>query len=189
LKNVALFAVLVTCAIALVPQATARQQAPSRARVAKAVKSVPPDTGAALLPVISAHRDETWRWQRVMQQPRTPFNDSASRVENLAYRRWVAGLWQHRAVAAKKQAHRPPHRSQWLCIHRYEGDWNDAGAPYYGGLQMDVEFQRTYAIQLYRAKGTADHWTPLEQMWAAERAYRTRGFWPWPNTARYCGLI
>jgi hypothetical protein len=54
---------------------------------------------------------------------------------------------------------------------------------------MDVEFQRTYGTQLFRAKGTADHWTPLEQMWVAERAYQTRGFWPWPNTARYCGLL
>jgi len=27
-------------------------------------------------------------------------------------------------------------------------------------------------------------------MWAAERAHRAgRGFYPWPNTARYCGLI
>ena len=34
----------------------------------------------------------------------------------------------------------------------------------------------------------ADHWTPIEQMWVAERAYRSgRGFYPWPNTARYCG--
>jgi hypothetical protein len=186
LKNVVLFAVLVACAIALVPQATARQQAPSRVR---AVKRVPADTGSALLPIIAAHRDETWRWQRVMLRPRTPFGDSARRVAKLAYRRWVLGLWRHRATVAKKQAFRPPHRSQWLCIHRYEGSWADAGAPYYGGLQMDVEFQRTYAIQFYRAKGTADHWSPLEQMWAAERAYRTRGFWPWPNTARYCGLL
>jgi len=32
--------------------------------------------------------------------------------------------------------------------------------------------------------------SPLEQMWVAERAYRNgRGFYPWPNTARYCGLI
>jgi hypothetical protein len=54
---------------------------------------------------------------------------------------------------------------------------------------MDVEFQRTYGRELYRAKGTADHWSPLEQMWVAERAYRTRGFWPWPNTARFCGLL
>ncbi len=37
---------------------------------------------------------------------------------------------------------------------------------------MDVEFQRTYGIELYRAKGTADHWTALEQMWVAERAYQ-----------------
>jgi hypothetical protein len=27
-------------------------------------------------------------------------------------------------------------------------------------------------------------------MWIAEKAYRAgRGFYPWPNTARYCGLI
>ena len=39
-----------------------------------------------------------------------------------------------------------------------------------------LEFQATYGGDLLRAKGTADHWTPLEQMWVAERAYRTRGF-------------
>ena len=55
---------------------------------------------------------------------------------------------------------------------------------------MDVQFQRTYAPLLYRLKGTANHWTPLEQMWTAERARRSgRGFYPWPNTARFCGLI
>ena len=40
-----------------------------------------------------------------------------------------------------------------------------------------------------RTKGTADHWSPLEQIWTAERAVHTSGFWPWPNTARICGLI
>ena len=49
---------------------------------------------------------------------------------------------------------------------------------------------RTYGGDLLRRKGTADKWTPVEQMWVAERAYRAgRGFYPWPNTARYCGLI
>src|SRR5205085_646291 len=63
-------------------------------------------------------------------------------------------------------------------------------APYYGGLQMDLGFQRTYGRYLLARKGTANHWTPLEQMWVAERALRAgRGFYPWPNTARYCGLI
>ena len=172
--------------IALVPQATARQQAPNRVR---AVKRVPPDTGAALLPVITAHRDETWRWQRVMHRPRTPFSNSARKVESLAYRRWVLGLWKHRATVAKPgRSSRRTGRSGSVSIAT-KGRGPTPDAPYYGGLQMDVEFQRTYGIELYRAKGTADHWTPLEQMWVAERAYQTRGFWPWPNTARYCGLL
>lgn len=83
----------------------------------------------------------------------------------------------------------PPQLSDWLCIHHYEGAWNDHGGPYWGGLQMSLDFQQTYAPRLYRTRGTADHWTPLEQIWAAVRAARTRGFWPWPNTARECGLL
>jgi hypothetical protein len=88
---------------------------------------------------------------------------------------------------------KPPHYKQWLCIYKYENaghGWKAAtGNGYYGGLQMDIEFQMDYGLKLYRKKGTADHWTPLEQMWVAEKAWRTRGFSPWPNTARYCGLI
>ena len=77
-----------------------------------------------------------------------------------------------------------------MCIHRYEGSWRDDGGPYYGGLQMDIGFQQHYGRVLLAAKGTADHWTPIEQMWVAEKAYRAgRGFYPWPNTARYCGLM
>ena len=77
-----------------------------------------------------------------------------------------------------------------MCIHGYEGAWNDPGAPYYGGLQMDLEFQRAWGSELLARKGTADHWTPLEQMWVAERAYRSGlGFTPWPNTARMCGVL
>ena len=54
---------------------------------------------------------------------------------------------------------------------------------------MDLGFQQIYARNLLRTKGTADHWTPLEQIWTAEKAVRSRGFYPWPNTARDCGLI
>jgi hypothetical protein len=77
----------------------------------------------------------------------------------------------------------------WMCIHRHEGSWSDPGAPYYGGLQMDTAFQRAYGGYLLATKGTANTWTPLEQVAVAERAYRTRGFAPWPNTARACGLL
>lgn len=86
--------------------------------------------------------------------------------------------------------HRPPHFQQWLCIHRYEGSWSaNTGNGYYGGLQMDWSFMASYGPRLLHRKGTANHWTPLEQMWAAERAWRVRGFYPWPSTAHACGLL
>jgi hypothetical protein len=100
------------------------------------------------------------------------------------------GEWRSVALKTQRRAQNPPHKRQWLCIHRFEGSWTDPNPPYYGGLQMDLGFQRKYARHLLARKGTANHWTPLEQMWAAERAHRAgRGFYPWPNTARYCGLI
>ena len=81
-------------------------------------------------------------------------------------------------------------RSAFLCIHRYEGAWNDPNPPYYGGLQMDMQFQRSYGARFLRQYGTADRWPPSVQIWVAYQAYRSgRGFHPWPNTARYCGLI
>ena len=100
-------------------------------------------------------------------------------------------VWRKRAVATRKRFLRgPAHKSAWLCIHRYEGDWSDGGSPYYGGLQLDIGFQSSYGGTLLATKGTAENWTPLEQMWVAERAFRSgRGFYPWPNTARVCGLI
>jgi len=78
----------------------------------------------------------------------------------------------------------------FLCIHSYEGAWNDPNAPYWGGLQMDREFMRTYGPEFYRHWGTADNWPISVQLAVAIRAYISgRGFYPWPNTARYCGLI
>lgn len=83
----------------------------------------------------------------------------------------------------------PPHYMDWLCIHHYEGSWTDPGAPYFGGLQMDWNFMSAYGGSLLRAKGTADHWTPMEQMWVAERGLSAQGWGAWPNTARMCGLL
>jgi len=105
--------------------------------------------------------------------------------------RRARAVWRYRAVTARRRfVAGPSHRQAWLCIHRYEGSWRDMNAPYYGGLQMDISFQEHYGDPLLRSKGTADRWTPLEQMWVAEKAYRSGlGFYPWPNTARACGLI
>jgi hypothetical protein len=80
-----------------------------------------------------------------------------------------------------------------MCIHSHEAGWtnHDTGHNgHYGGLQMSFDFMRGYAPELYAAKGTADRWTPLEQMWVAERAWASgRGFHPWPETAHMCGLV
>ena len=134
---------------------------------------------------VDRHRRATWYWQRVMgvRLTRELKNPPVDPLERIA-------AWKRVAARTWRRAQHPPHKGAWLCIHRYEGSWTDPNAPYYGGLQMDLSFQRAYGGVLLQRKGTADHWTPLEQMWVAERAYRSgRGFYPWPNTARYCGLI
>ncbi|HET7827371.1 MAG TPA: hypothetical protein VFK97_00705 [Candidatus Saccharimonadales bacterium] len=94
------------------------------------------------------------------------------KLDHRVYRQWI----------------HPPLLSDWLCIHHYEGSWSDPNAPYWGGLQMDYTFQQVYGPWLLKHEGTADHWTPMEQIWTALKAYKTRGFEPWPNTSRLCGL-
>jgi hypothetical protein len=81
--------------------------------------------------------------------------------------------------------------ASFLCIHHYEGAWNaNTGNGYYGGLQMDLAFQGRYGGDFVRRWGTADNWPAWAQMQTAVRAYQSgRGFYPWPNTARACGLL
>jgi Transglycosylase-like domain len=140
-------------------------------------------------------RRQTWQLQKLMGKKRTPTLFQERRTPHAAYRVWIRNLWKRRAAAALRQAQNPPHRSQWMCIHRFERHpaqgWSTrTGNGYYGGLQMDITFQRMYGPELLRRKGTANNWKPYEQMWVAERAFKSgRGFYPWPNTARSCGLI
>lgn len=84
-----------------------------------------------------------------------------------------------------------PHKSGWLCIHRYEGSWTDSDDPYWGGLQMNRGFMETYGSDMIaRFHGYANVWPVWAQMVVAERAYASgRGYGPWPNTARSCGLL
>jgi Transglycosylase-like domain len=109
-------------------------------------------------------------------------------------------LWQERSAAAALavalHSARQPAMPDWLegdftCIHRYEGAWtSNTGNGYYGGLQMDLEFQRLYGSEFLTRFGTAERWPAWAQLQAAARAYGSgRGFWPWPNSARACGLI
>ena len=144
----------------------------------------------------TSYRSETWRWQSLMRKPRTPtLLHASARTATPRISRWVRDLWQRRAARAERQAKNPPHRAQWLCIHRYErhpaqGWARTPATATTAGCRWTSRFQRAYGPELLRRKGTANSWTAVEQMWVAERAYRSgRGFYPWPNTARYCGLI
>ena len=152
-------------------------------------------TRAQTIAQIDDFRRQTWRLQTLMGKRRTPTLYGERRTPDAAYRTWLRDLWKRRAASALRQAQNPPRRGAWMCIHRHErhplqGWRTNTGNGYYGGLQMDLAFQRTYGPELLRRKGTANNWKPYEQMWVADRAYRSgRGFYPWPTTARYCGLI
>jgi hypothetical protein len=140
---------------------------------------------------IHQYRQVTWHWQKVMGHRPSPTNHHERWTTSDRYRSWLVKMWKKRANRVVRIAKNPPHFRSWMCIHRGEGAWTSAtGNGYYGGLQMDISFQRTYGWYLLRTKGTANRWSPLEQIWVAEKARRSgRGFHPWPNTARRCGLI
>jgi hypothetical protein len=155
-------------------RATAKATSPKPAR--KAIRQVNPV-------LVRRLRRTVWHWQAVMGKRRTTVKTSLRTVSALRY-------WRRQARSVARAASRPPHKTGWLCIHRYEGSWRDSDDPYWGGLQMDRGFMSTYAPGLLLRRGWADRWTALEQMWVAERAHRSgRGYWPWPSTARFCGLI
>jgi hypothetical protein len=133
--------------------------------------------------VVRRFRSAAWRWQALMGVRR------AKSYASLDSRRALR-FWRIQARRMQWRAAHPPHKSAWLCIHRFEGSWGDSGDPYWGGLQMDRGFMETYAPASLLRRGWANRWTALEQMWVAERAHRSgRGYSPWPNTARFCGLI
>jgi hypothetical protein len=138
---------------------------------------------------IHGYQVATWHWQHVMGVATTRSSGVALSAIGIKGAKDALARWQRRAKSIHRLAEHPPHYAAFMCIHHYEGSWSDSGAPFWGGLQMNYGFQATYGSWLLRTKGTADHWTPLEQIWVAERAARSRGFYPWPNTARSCGLI
>jgi hypothetical protein len=139
---------------------------------------------------IKRYQRATWQWQRLMGVPKTPNRKRYLRTRDHEYRVLVLRQWRRRAISAKRRAHNPPHERAWRCLQQHEGSWRDAWDPYWGGLQMDRSFMLSYAPRHLLRRGWANRWTALEQMWVAERAFRAgRGFYPWSNAARTCGLI
>jgi hypothetical protein len=124
------------------------------------------------------------------------------------YQGRTAEWWSRRAVQARKDAnargrtirrlqnaqrHASAHFFDWMaaasCVIDREGTWTtNTGNGYYGALQADIGFQRTYAPDHLRRWGTADNWPWWAQLEMGYRGWLFRGWNPWPNTARACGL-
>ena len=65
---------------------------------------------------IDKYRHETWRWQRMMGRRLTrSLKDPPAEVDA------KIAVWKRVAVKTRVSAQNPPHKRQWLCIHRYEG--------------------------------------------------------------------
>jgi hypothetical protein len=119
--------------------------------------------------------------------------------------------WARRAVQARKdanarkqtilrlrqaQAKNAAHFFSWLrgaeCVHSKErgadGWATRTGNGYYGGMQADLSFQRAYG-RPYLKWGTADRWPMWAQLHMAYNGWIARGWEPWPNTAKACGLL
>ena len=159
-----------------------------RLDVPEQAKAMP--DGVKVVRRIKGYQRATWHWQRLMGVRRTPNRKRYLKTRDIQYRVHVMKQWRKRAIKSKRRANNPPHESEWRCLQRYEGAWTDSNDPYWGGLQMDQSFMQSYAPAHLLRRGWANRWSPIEQMWVAERAHRAgRGFYPWPHTARVCGLI
>lgn len=106
---------------------------------------------------------------------------------------YIRDVWRAKARRLRRELARP-YPSWWLaealCVHAGEGSWTaNTGNGYYGGMQMDLSFQAAYGAEYEAAYGTADRWPARAQLAASYRAWRTRGWEPWPNTAAACGLL
>lgn len=160
---------------------------------------------------IRRFQKQAWYWQELTNQPWARGPKRALATASIQRAQELVRYWQLHAARAWMRARHVPYKAQWLCIHSYEGSWQDGSYPYWGGLQMDRTFMATYGADVVRHYGgvlkrapdplhggqvtlqafggEANYWSRLEQMWVAERARVKRGFYPWPKTARMCGLI
>lgn len=134
-------------------------------------------------------RTQVWKYQDRLEVSKV--KHSSLKGHSCNYLDWAHKLWKQRLVKVRADFRLWFSRAyaKWSCIHRHEASWTDPNAPYYGGLQMDIQFMRSHGSDFLRIFGTADKWPVWAQLRVAERAYKTRGFYPWPNTARYCGLL
>lgn len=113
------------------------------------------------------------------------------RPRNLAY-------WNSRIVWARTLSPHPlfARAQAWAagsgpsCVTSKEGGTTtNTGNGYYGRWQADLGFQSSYGPEFVRRWGVASNWPAWAQNIMAFRGWLARGWYPWPNTARECGLL
>jgi hypothetical protein len=136
--------------------------------------------------------------EQELQAQRDRARRYADRLERIVHREASRAERNERHVRRTRQLARRAldaspiggHRIEraFLCIHEHEASWRDGGLPYFGGLQMDLDFQRAYGRPYLQHFGPAHKWPRSVQLAVAIRGWLSRGFSPWPTTRRYCGL-
>lgn len=132
-------------------------------------------------------RAKTYKYEQAMGHARSPYPGLSLWRRTLSGRLHFRDLWRQRARDA---VHTWRVKTAGLrCIHTHEGAWNDnTGNGYYGGLQMDISFQDHWGRFILHHQGTANRWSPFDQIRVAYKAVRSIGYGPWPNTRRMCGI-
>lgn len=155
-----------------------------------------------LLVKVQKARMMTHRCQDTLGVERYPVSKGNPKSE--AFVRWQLGLWTARkeaycdALKAVRKLYSIDEATvarQWAessgpaCISSNEGGvTTNTGNGYYGKWQADLDFQGDYGSEFVSRWGVASNWPEWAQDIMAYRAYQSRGYGPWPNTRRYCGV-
>jgi len=141
---------------------------------------------------LSFYRARAAHWKARAGAPFPRRFPAANPQRVCAHTRRAAEVWRTRSRRARREAEQlfDVLYSRFRCVHEHEGSWiANTGNGYQGGLQMDASFQAAYGSEYVDRWGGAHRWPVWAQLIAAERARRVRGWTPWPNTARTCGLL
>lgn len=164
-----------------IPSTKREQQAGVRGRIQHLERALWHQRGAYRVckaaRVLVASQDCRWHWRRYRSIMRT-LPELRRRLDPWAnLRARIPAFYWHAFVH---------------LIHPCElHTWYGVDYPYYGGLQMDLSFQRSYGSWALARWGTADNWPMVVQVYVAYRAAGPggRGFYPWPTCAARAGLI
>jgi hypothetical protein len=146
---------------------------------------------------VKHYRTVVWNLQQRLSIAPAKAEFKVWELPSCRFAKWTAELWRGRTAQwtdrwiEYKNRPKIKYLPQWICIHNHEGAWNaNTGNGYYGGLQMDITFMEAYGSDMISKYGGYAHtWSPRDQIIVAERAYDSgRGFGPWPNTRRMCGI-